>query len=338
MESMMNFDVRGTIVDSVIEVYDMMLSMAVNYSEDNIQNGNSCKHILGSINLVGEVAGIVNIEVSEKFSRQMAAVLMDISPDEIESMDEVQDVLGEICNIVAGSLKSGLCDAGMECELSTPAIIMGQDYNHEARNMKRNEKIVFAQEENIITVYVGLKPADMDLEEGRSPAEKDKIHGDIDIFDYDMGSSVTNSVSEVFGTMFSMEVSPYVGKNGTGLTCSRIVGSISLSGKVLGRVNLHIPESFSRFMASSMFGIEPDEMEGLDEAKDVVGELCNMISGALKSDLCDAGLECRVSPPSFTTGSDFEVECLNLIRHERFMFSHGEDVFMVEVGLKPGDR
>jgi CheY-specific phosphatase CheX len=336
MESIMNFDVRGTIVDSVTEVYDMMLSMALNYSGDNCEIGNTGKHILGSINLVGEVVGIVNIEVSEKFSRQMAAVLMDIDPDEIEEMEEVQDVLGEICNMVAGSLKSGLCDAGMECELSTPAIIMGQDYNHEARNMKRNEKIIFAQEENIITVYVGLKSANID--EGRSSVEKDKIHGNIDLFDYDMKSSVSNSVSEVFGMMFSMDVAPYAGNNGTGLTCSRIVGSISLSGKVLGRVNLHIPESFSRFMASSMFGLEPDEMKGLDEAKDVVGELCNMISGALKSDLCDAGLECRVSPPSFTTGSDFEVECLNLIRHERFMFSHGDDVFLVEVGLKPGER
>ena len=44
---------------------------------------------------------------------------------------------GEVCNMVSGSLKSGLCDAGMICELSTPALIMGKDYNHEARNMAR---------------------------------------------------------------------------------------------------------------------------------------------------------------------------------------------------------
>jgi hypothetical protein len=52
-------------------------------------------------------------------------------------------------------------------------------------------------------------------------------------------------------------------------------------------------ETFSLNMASSMFGIELEEMESLDEAKNVVGELCNMISGALKSDLCGAGLDCR---------------------------------------------
>jgi hypothetical protein len=91
-------------------------------------------------------------------------------------------------------------------------------------------------------------------------------------------------------------------------------------------------------MASSMFGIEPEEMESLDEAKDVVGELCNMISGALKSDLCDAGLDCRASLSSSTTGSDFEVEYLNLFRHDHLMFRHENDAFMVEVGLTPGDR
>jgi CheY-specific phosphatase CheX len=138
--------------------------------------------------------------------------------------------------------------------------------------------------------------------------------------------------------MLSMEAVPCIYNNGEGLSPNRIVGSISLYGKVLGRVNLHIPVSFSYRITTSLLGIEAEEFEGMEEVKDVVGELCNMISGALKSDLCDAGLVCKVSPPSFTTGTDFEMECLNLVRNERYLFCSESDVFMVEIGLKPCDQ
>ena len=336
MESISKFDVKKVIVDSVTDVYDMMLSMPVKYEEVQSEERISGSYILGSISMVGEVIGIMNIEVSRDFSRKMAASMLEMDPEEIEGTEDIQDVLGEVCNMVAGSLKSGLCDAGMECELSTPALIMGRDYYHESKNMTRQEIFEFSCEEGKIIVFVGLKPANESTV--NFPQTVNRAVEEIGIYDYNLENSVLNSVTEVFDMMLSMNVNPFSSNNGKGISASRIVGSISFSGKVMGRVNLYIPEVFSRFLASSMFGIGPEEMEGLEEAKDVVGELCNMISGALKSDLCDAGLDCRVSPPSFTTGKDFEVECLNLVRHERFMFCRDDDIFMVEVGLKPGDR
>ena len=123
---------KNAIVDSVTDVYDMMLSMEIEYTGDSIQQKTVDNCILGSINIVGAVVGIVNIDVSETLSREMVASMLEMDPEEIEGHEEIQDVLGEVCNMVAGSLKSGLCDAGMECELSTPALIIGQDYQHEA--------------------------------------------------------------------------------------------------------------------------------------------------------------------------------------------------------------
>ena len=338
MESIIKFDMERVIVDSVTDVYDMMLSMAVSPLESYSEQSSGKSRILGSISMVGEVIGIVNIEVSKDFSKKMVVSMLDLESEEIAEIEDIQDVLGEVCNMVAGSLKSALCDAGMECELSTPALIMGKDYYHEAKNMTRQEKFEFSCGEDRIVVFVGLKPADGSASINHQPAINAENRKESSIYDYNLKDSVFKSVSDVFDMMLSMNVVPFSSNNGKGVTINRIVGSISFSGKVMGRVNLHVPESFSRSMASSMFGIEIEEMEGLDEAKDVVGELCNMISGALKSDFCDVGLDCRVSPPSFTTGSDFEVECLNLARHERFSFCHNNDIFTVEVGLKPGDR
>jgi CheY-specific phosphatase CheX len=336
MGSILEFDVEKVIVDSITEVFDMMLSMTVQYGGGTFRE-EAVKSVLGSINIMGDVIGIVNISVKEPFSREMVGSMLDMDADQIEGTEEIQDVLGEICNMVAGSLKSGLCDAGMGCELSTPAVITGSDYNHEARDMSRHEHFTFWHDGNAVAVDVGLKAVDGDFIRDQQNLTISPETSDGNIFEYDMKGSVIHSVAEVFDTMLSMEVIYNEMGHGNALAANRIVGSISLSGNVLGRVNLHIPETFARDVTSFMLGTAPEDIEGLDEVKDVVGELCNMISGALKSDLCDAGLVCRVSPPSFTTGSDFEMECLHLVRHESFLFVHGDELFMVEVGLRPHD-
>jgi len=46
-----------------------------------------------------------------------------------------------------------------------------------------------------------------------------------------------------------------------------------------------------------MLGLPPDEITGETEVNDVVGEATNMLTGGLKSWLCDAGSDCAVSTP-----------------------------------------
>ncbi len=58
----------------------------------------------------------------------MAGAMLDLNPEEIRDPDEVKDVMAEVCNMIAGNLKSGLCDAGLTCELSVPTLINGKDY------------------------------------------------------------------------------------------------------------------------------------------------------------------------------------------------------------------
>ena len=113
-----------------------------------------------------------------------------------------------------------------------------------------------------------------------------------------------------------------------------IVGSISLSGVVMGRVNVHISEIFSHEMTAAMLGIELDDIEDLVTVKDCVGEVCNMVSGHFKTFLCDAGMPCQLSPPSFTSGKDFEMDLLNLQRIEKIGFQYEDHKILVEVGLR----
>ncbi len=311
METIDTFDVKKAIVDSVTEVFDTMLSMDVQYFEQVQQSYLFGERILGSVNLVGPLMGIVNIQISQEFSRLITSAMLGIEEDEIEGVDEIKDVVGEVCNMVGGNLKSNLCDAGLTCELSTPALTTGKDYKCDTREMTRNEYMTFFQDEHTILVDVGMKSVDPESAGVGLFTESDDSHEKSDLAVFSVEDSIVKSVPDVFEMMLEMDAAACDPDTvEMGMNVNRIVGSVSMSGSIQGRLNIHATEEFSRKMTAAMLGIETDEIEDMDEVKDVIGEICNMISGTLKSDLCDAGHNCMLSPPSFTTGCDFEMKPL----------------------------
>jgi len=81
-----------------------------------------------AINLVGPLAGMVTLQVDAAYARMLADNMLDTGPAELQNSADVNDVLTEVCNMVAANLKSGLCDAGLTCDLSVPTLIAGRDY------------------------------------------------------------------------------------------------------------------------------------------------------------------------------------------------------------------
>jgi len=151
----------------------------------------------------------------------------------------------------------------------------------------------------------------------------------------DLKTLVTNSVSDVFDTMLSMEVQNVdaqlqeVAEDGM-----HIVGSVGFAGLVMGNVNVFVGNGFARRMTAAMLGMEEDEIESEEEVHDVVGELCNMIGGDLKSKLCDAGMSCNLSIPSITFGNNFKIESKGWERNESFGFRNDGHTALVEVSMK----
>jgi flagellar motor switch protein FliN len=83
-----------------------------------------------------------------------------------------------------------------------------------------------------------------------------------------------------------------------------------------------------------MLDMEVEELKGDDETRDTLCEIGNIIGGNLKSAFADVGLACVLSTPSFTTGTDFKTEALNMEKYERFAFRSDQSVVFVEMGLK----
>ena len=103
------FDLPIFLRGATREVFDTMLSMELN-EQDTLSLADGSR-IVGSVSLAGSVSGTVNIHVSRHlFAAQITANMLGMEIDEIESDEEVHDVIGELSNMIGGDLKSRLCD------------------------------------------------------------------------------------------------------------------------------------------------------------------------------------------------------------------------------------
>jgi chemotaxis protein CheX len=145
---------------------------------------------------------------------------------------------------------------------------------------------------------------------------------------------VTETIPNVFNTMLSLKAVP-AAEDAPPPSGERVSGSVGLGGeRVTGAVYLHFSEPFARQVATSMLGMSPEEIGSDAEINDVVGELCNMVAGGLKSTLCDLGAPCAVSTPAIIRGSAFAIETPPDVPREVFVFDCHAHRLAVEVHLK----
>jgi len=151
MSGIDTIDIKTTISESVIDVFDTMLSLEAKISETGAEtlDGN---RFMGMVKFAGDMVGIVAIQVSYDFARLMTASMQGIKPEEVEGDEKITDLLAELSNIVGGKLKSTYTDIGLYCELTTPSITTGSDFTMQSLNMDKNEKFVFLSQEHPIIV------------------------------------------------------------------------------------------------------------------------------------------------------------------------------------------
>ncbi|MFM8364557.1 MAG: chemotaxis protein CheX [Verrucomicrobiota bacterium] len=120
---------------------------------------------------------------------------------------------------------------------------------------------------------------------------------------------IDQTVLQVFQTMVSLEASPGAGSTNAprSTAFSGMCGSVGLSGKVNGIVYTTFSEQTARHVAEKILGSDV----GDPEVDDAVGELTNVVSGNLKSRLCDLGFNCTLSIPSVVRGESIRVSAKN---------------------------
>ncbi len=152
-----SFNLASFLREATQEVFETMLSMALGENDAIKALPGGTNQVVGSVSMAGAVSGTVNIYVSDKFARAITADMLGMELDEVDSDEEVHDVVGELSNMIGGDLKSRLCDAGFECNLSIPSITSGMDFQIESKGWVVNEQVFFEYHDHIALIQAFLK-------------------------------------------------------------------------------------------------------------------------------------------------------------------------------------
>jgi chemotaxis protein CheX len=118
--------------EAIKEVFQSMLSMQVNPEPPHPLEADPAGEIIGSVAFIGEATGIIYLCAGLGFARVITSLLLGISEPEVDSGEMVADAIGELSNMVAGYVKSRLCNQGSNCVLTIPSVVRGQHLSIES--------------------------------------------------------------------------------------------------------------------------------------------------------------------------------------------------------------
>ncbi|MFO1511417.1 MAG: chemotaxis protein CheX [Verrucomicrobiota bacterium] len=125
MNTTTDFNIQATLVQLVPNVFETMAGV----SAHPLPKGDSPPvgdRVCGTIGIAGEaVTGAIYIHLPEALAQMVVNNMLGNPPGQPVSDGDLNDVLGELANMIGGGLKSALCDAGRACGMSTPSIIRG---------------------------------------------------------------------------------------------------------------------------------------------------------------------------------------------------------------------
>lgn len=115
------------IIDSTQDIFSSMIMLDVTPGEPFLRNNDKLLNsISGIVGLAGNTKGMLAIHMTNEAALAVTAAFLGMEVDEID--EDVRDAIGELANMLAGSIKSILDPGGSDIKLSMPSAIYGEDY------------------------------------------------------------------------------------------------------------------------------------------------------------------------------------------------------------------
>ncbi len=117
--------------------------------------------------------------------------------------------------------------------------------------------------------------------------------------------SVLDGAKEVFETMIFMALEE-VADQAPEMEDVTLLGTITFKGSLEGCLGICCGVHCARTIAANMLGVDPDEEIGENDINDAVGEVANMVMGAVKARIQDEVGNVEVSIPSVVQGMELK--------------------------------
>ena len=120
---------------------------------DPVTNFKDCVSSL--VGLAGTYNGLVSLHMPSKLALMITGCMLDAEITEMN--DDVNDAMGEIANMIAGSFKQHLSKGGLDIHHSTPSVVNGREYVISLGNNSNQVAVRFAADDHWFMVAVALE-------------------------------------------------------------------------------------------------------------------------------------------------------------------------------------
>jgi len=143
---------REVLEKATCEVFEIMLGTSLKNATE--ESPHVVADFTAMVGLAGSLCGVMGLRTSIESARRMAGKML--GSDDVDMNGNVQDALGELCNMIAGSFKAKIAGLTDGCALSVPTVISGKDYTlHSLANGERFE-VIFSFEDKPLSVTLDL--------------------------------------------------------------------------------------------------------------------------------------------------------------------------------------
>lgn len=144
------------IVEATTEIFSTMLMMEVSPEPPmEVKERVHKNSVSGMIGMAGLYKGMLAIHAPEAVAKTITTNFLGIEVEEID--DDVKDAIGELANMLGGSLKAALSENGKDIKLSIPSAICGEEYSLECNADSQGAVVPFRIPEGTFTVELQVQ-------------------------------------------------------------------------------------------------------------------------------------------------------------------------------------
>ena len=120
-------DFNEKIVEVTKEIFETMIMVDVTPGEALSEHVSQFKSSLSAmVGFAGFKQGNLALHLPEAVAKGLTGDFLGMEVDEIN--EDVQDAMGELANMLAGSMKPFISEEGGKVDLSLPSVVYGEEY------------------------------------------------------------------------------------------------------------------------------------------------------------------------------------------------------------------
>ena len=139
------------------EVFRTMLNFQLDFEAMQSPSLDGHPHVARAVGFTGNFNGVVYLYCTGTFARQITGTLLGLSVDHTGGDEMVNDAMGELTNMLAGHIKSRLCDRGRPCSITIPTVVRGRDFRIEPVNGAEKRAIWVVCSKNRVLLEILMK-------------------------------------------------------------------------------------------------------------------------------------------------------------------------------------